>query len=237
MLAARTPRIQRRARALRRPTRARCPNFAIARTATIDNAVRRAATEGAAQLVILGAVRHARAAHAGAEPRARVRSRSASDAGTQLSLLAASRSVYVPVDFLNDDTFARLASHGWNRAVPTLFIWEGVTNYLDEAAVLRVLREVGSCAAGSSIVFTYVHRGIIDDSVAFEGADILRNVRGMSEPWTFGILPEELEGFVARVGLKLREDLGADQYRARYLPAWENMNGYAFYRVAVAEVG
>ena len=37
-----------------------------------------------------------------------------------------------------------------------------------------------------------------------------------------------LEGFVVRVGLKLREDLRADEYRARYLPAWENMNGYAF---------
>jgi O-methyltransferase involved in polyketide biosynthesis len=100
-----------------------------------------------------------------------------------------------------------------------------------------VLKEVGSCAPGTSIVFTYVHRGMLDGSVRFEGAErILRNVRGMSEPWTFGVIPEELAGFVAQAGLQLREDLGADEYRARYLPAWENLTGYAFYRVAVAEV-
>jgi O-methyltransferase involved in polyketide biosynthesis len=86
-------------------------------------------------------------------------------------------------------------------------------------------------------VFTYVHRGVIDGSMAFTGADkILRNVRAMSEPWTFGILPAELAAFVERAGLTLREDLGADDYRARYLPA-ESASGYAFYRVAIAEVG
>ena len=239
VFAARTPLIQ---GALARYADLRAPGArtsAIARTAFIDNVVRRALAAGAAQLVILGAGYDTRAQRMPELSRTRVFEvdRQATQEH-KLSLLAASRSVYVPVDFLKDDTFARLASHGWNRAVPTLFIWEGVTNYLDEAAVLRVLKEVGSCAAGSSIVFTYVHRGIIDDSVAFEGAErLLRNLRNMSEPWTFGILPEELEGFVARVGLKLREDLGADEYRARYLPAWESMNGYAFYRVAVAEVG
>lgn len=33
----------------------------------------------------------------------------------------------------------------------------------------------------------------------------------------------------------LREDAGADDYRARYLPRGELDVGYAFYRIAVAE--
>jgi hypothetical protein len=41
---------------------------------------------------------------------------------------------------------------------------------------------------------------------------------------------------VASSGLKLSEDLGADEYRARYLPRDEQGGGYAFYRLAVATV-
>jgi methyltransferase (TIGR00027 family) len=238
VLAARTPWLR---GAIVRYADGRAPGArtsAIARTAFIDNVVRRALSAGVAQVVILGAGYDTRAQRMPEMSRARVFEVDRQPTQQhKLSLIGTTRSVYVPVDFLKDDTFARLASHGWNRGAPTLFIWEGVTNYLDEVAVLRVLKEVGSCARGSSIVFTYVHRGAIDGSVAFEGAErILRNVRGMSEPWTFGIVPEELPEFVARAGLKLREDLGADEYRARYLPAWENLSGYAFYRVAVAEV-
>ena len=40
-----------------------------------------------------------------------------------------------------------------------------------------------------------------------------------------------------RAGLALREDLGADDYRARYLPEAERGGGYAFYRIAVAAAG
>jgi len=87
--------------------------------------------------------------------------------------------------------------------------------------VLRVLSEVARCAACTRIVFTYVHRGVIDHSQAFSGGDrILRNVRELGEPWTFGVLPEQLDELVGRAGLTLCEDMGADDYRVRYLPAW-----------------
>ncbi len=143
---------------------------------------------------------------------------------------------YVAVDFLKEDAFARLAAAGWRRDRATLFVWEGVTNYLSEDAVLRVLGEVAGCAAGSTIVFTYVHRGVIDGSVRFAGGEtILGNVRALGEPWTFGLEPGAVAGFVQRAGLALREDAGADDYRARYLPPSELDRGYSFYRIAVAE--
>jgi hypothetical protein len=41
-------------------------------------------------------------------------------------------------------------------------------------------------------------------------------------------------GFVAARGLALRDDLGADEYRRRYLGG-ENP-GYAFYRIAAADI-
>ena len=211
---------------------------AIARTAYIDEVVRRALRAGVDQVVVLGAGYDCRAQRMPELAQARVFEVDREPTQRRKrALLGATRSNYVAVDFLKDDTFVRLSEHGWERARPTLFVWEGVTNYLDEAAVLRVLGEVSRCARGSSIVFTYVHRGVIDGSVRFEGAErIVGNVRRMSEPWTFGIAPADLGAFLARAGLTLREDLGADEYRARYLPGWENKHGYGFYRVALAEV-
>jgi O-methyltransferase involved in polyketide biosynthesis len=61
------------------------------------------------------------------------------------------------------------------------------------------------------------------------------NVRTLGEPWTFGLDPAQVAAFVARFGLVLRENLGADEYRARLLPG-EHAGGYAFYRIAVADI-
>jgi hypothetical protein len=66
-------------------------------------------------------------------------------------------------------------------------------------------------------------------------AAMVANVRRLGEPWTFGLHPGAVGAFVARSGLRLCEDLGADDYRRRYLGA--AMPGYQFYRIAVAEVG
>jgi hypothetical protein len=76
-------------------------------------------------------------------------------------------------------------------------------------------------------------------SVQFEGADkLLRNVRRLEEPWRFGLLPEETPAFLERFGITLVEELGADEYRRRYLgDASSDVRGYAFYRLAVGEVG
>jgi O-methyltransferase involved in polyketide biosynthesis len=85
-------------------------------------------------------------------------------------------------------------------------------------------------------VFTYVHGGLLDQTVTFHGGEqMMDNVRRLGEPWTFGLRPEAVGAFVARCGLRLREDLGADEYRRRYLGdhAWP---GYAFYRIAIADV-
>jgi methyltransferase (TIGR00027 family) len=210
---------------------------AIARTLFIDDVVRTARRRGVAQLVLLGAGFDCRAHRLPELEQTDVFEVDRGPTqGYKRSRLADSHVRYVAVDFLRDDAFERLAAAGWQRARASLFVWEGVTNYLSEEAVMRVLREVGRCAVGSAIVFTYVHRGVIDGSVRFAGDEIIvGNVRALGEPWTFGLEPASVAGFVQRAGLTLREDYGADDYRARYLPPGELDVGYAFYRIAVAE--
>jgi len=117
-------------------------------------------------------------------------------------------------------------------------VWEGVTNYLTADAVRSVFTWVGSLAAGSNLIFTYVHRGMLADPSSFEGAQkILLAVASAGEPWTFGFLPEALPRCLQAHGWRLVGDLGANDYRTRYFgPKARRMRGYAFYRAALAIV-
>lgn len=212
---------------------------AIARTRCIDDFVRGAVANGVGQVVLLGAGFDCRAHRlrelegAAVFEVDRVETQRVKRAVVEGR--AGGRHVrYVAVDFLRDDVAATLAAAGWDAHAPTAFVWEGVTNYLTETAVAAVLAWIGSLEPGTTIVFTYVHAGVLDGSVRFYGSDAnVANVRRLGEPWTFGLHPHAVPSFVAHAGLALVEDLGADEYRARYLPG-ERALGYAFYRLAAA---
>lgn len=144
----------------------------------------------------------------------------------------------VPIDFAHDAVVPTLERAGFDPAEPAIFVWEGVTNYLTAEAADATFRAVAGTARGGRLVFTYVHRGAIDGSVEFEGAERLRStVSGVGEPWTFGLDPDELAAYLAERGLRLVSDEGADDYRRRLLGNSPRLlRGYAFYRLAVAEV-
>lgn len=214
---------------------------AIGRTRFIDDVVRAEVARGLQQLVILGAGYDSRAHRLPALATIRVyevdRAETQSEKRRRIESVTGARTDvrYVAVDFARDDLSIRLADRGWRADHASLFVWEGVTNYLDAAAVARVLDMIGRTAAGSAIVFTYIHRGVLDGSAQFAGAPTLvENVKRLGEPWRFGLVPEELAAYLAGFGLALEQDLGADEYRARYLGAAAHFPGYAFYRVAVA---
>lgn len=211
---------------------------AIARTAYIDDAVRAAVGDGIADVVILGAGFDCRAHRMPELAGATVYEvdRADTQAIKRARVPAHPAVRYVAVDFLRDDVGAALAAAGWDRRRRTMFVWEGVTNYLTEAAVVATLDWIATAAPGSRVVFTYIHAGLLDGSAVFDGGErLMSNVRRLGEPWTFGLRPEAVAGFVAARGLVLRDDLGADDYRRRYLGD-RPTPGYAFYRIAAAEV-
>lgn len=210
---------------------------AIARTALLDDELRRAAGAGVRQVIVLGAGFDCRAHRMPELAGARIFEvdRADTQAFKRARLGERGQVVrYVAVDFLRDDVARALVDAGWDAAAATFVLWEGVTNYLREDAVAHVLAWAATMAPGSAIAFTYVHRGVIDGSVDFVGGTrIVDNVRALGEPWTFGITPDGIAPFVERCGLALRSDAGADDYRLRYLGHADP--GYAFYRVAIAE--
>ncbi|MEV6138292.1 SAM-dependent methyltransferase [Nocardia sp. NPDC051990] len=62
---------------------------------------------------------------------------------------------FVPADFEKEDWLACLTTAGFDPGQRTLFLWEGVTMYLDRAAVEDTLRKIASTANGSVVAFDY----------------------------------------------------------------------------------
>jgi methyltransferase (TIGR00027 family) len=134
-----------------------------------------------------------------------------------------------PTDFRSDDL-------GPAPAVPTLFLWEGVTNYLTAAAVDTTLRWCAEAPAGSHLVVTYIDRRVLTDPGRFHGAErVFTTLRRAGEEMTFGIAPDELADYLAEHGLTLESDTGAADFRRRYLGRTaDTIRGHEFYRVAHA---
>jgi methyltransferase (TIGR00027 family) len=143
---------------------------------------------------------------------------------------------FVPVVFGTDDPAQKLAAAGFAAGEQTLVLWEGVTNYLDPAAVDAMFRFLASVLRpGSPVVFTYVDRRMLDGSAAFDGAETtMRAVRRVGEPFTFGLDPEETPGYLAERGFTLEWDTPVSDAAARVYPAGHCPTAPAYYHVAAS---
>ena len=71
----------------------------------------------------------------------------------------------VPVDFDHEDLAAVLAAQGYESSRKTFFIWEGVTQYLNEPGIRSTMEFLAKAPAGSRLVFTYTPKDFIDGEV------------------------------------------------------------------------
>jgi methyltransferase (TIGR00027 family) len=218
---------------------------AVARTRFIDDFVEAALSSGIEQVVILGAGFDARAYRLAAMTRAAVfevdhpATSAAKRAMVDTALASPARHVrFVPIDFNAQPLPSAMKAAGYAPERRTLFIWEGVTNYLTADAVDATLRWCAQAAAGSKVVFTYVHQRVLDTPEAFHGTQkLFATLHAANEHWTFGLDPSRVPAFLAERGLRLDEDAGTSEYRERYYGrSAMRMQGYEFYRIAVAEV-
>jgi methyltransferase (TIGR00027 family) len=216
----------------------------IARTRFIDDAIAAGLGEQMEQVVILGAGFDCRAYRLPGLRGIRVFEVDHPDTlATKRRILerrqvAASHVRFVPTDFNQDDLARAMSSAGHREAARTFFLWEGVTNYLTDAAVDATLRWCARAAPGSQLLFTYVHRDVLTKRGAFVGTEqLFASLEKLGEKWTFGLEPGELRRYLADRGLVLESDLGAAEYRERcFGEAARAMRGYEFYRIALARV-
>jgi len=214
---------------------------AAARTRLIDEAVTGALSEPVEQLVLLGAGFDSRAYRLHGARRASVFEVDQPDPQrvkrvvlARVLSAPAAHVRFVPTDVGQRELEAGMRAAGYREAARTFFLWEGVT----EAAVDVTLRWCARAAAGSQLLFTYVHVDALRRAQALFGAERLFGplARAGERP-TFGMDPTELPAFLGERGLTLERDVGAAEYRQRYFgDAARLMRGHEFHHVAQARV-
>lgn len=203
--------------------------FVLARHRYIDDALRAALREErVSQVVLLGAGYDTRA-HRFAEllggrpvfeldfpATSRRKARIVDSRRTELPQANVRR---VEIDFLSQSIDQVLDAAGFERGVPTFFIWEGVSMYLTRSAVKSTLSQLKALGGpGSEVVMDYWF--MLDDpswaATAHRTGPNLLYLLG--EPITFGIHPEDVAHFFERLGLELVERVEARELEQRYVP-------------------
>ena len=86
-----------------------------------------------------------------------------------------------------------LEAHGFNRDLPSFFIWEGNTMYLTEADALKVLRDLKAGVRRFSIAFDYMDKAVVDEDDRRGGTTtFVERFAEMGAPWHYGIDDLEL---------------------------------------------
>lgn len=213
----------------------------IARTKYIDDLLKQTISNGVKQVIILGAgfdTRALRLDFLESVPVIEIDHPNTSNfksATYQNSIGSLPENItFYQIDF-NKQSLDELAiEHNFYFSNPTTIIWEGVTNYLTEAAIKRTFAFISNFPKDSYVIFTYVHKKILENPGSFLGGKkLLKDLEKLEEKWTFGFLPEELPDYLKQFNLIVLEDKGALEYRKSYLPNRPE-KGYEFYRVAMA---
>jgi methyltransferase (TIGR00027 family) len=116
---------------------------------------------------------------------------------------------FVAADFEQEDWLKRLIDAGFDPDQPALFLWEGVTMYLDREAVETTLRKIANTARGSVVAFDYfTTESLVSKAFYWRFARV--TTRAAGEPLKFGIdrtspSRERLAELLRSCGLSLGE--------------------------------
>jgi methyltransferase (TIGR00027 family) len=216
----------------------------LARTCWIDDRLRAALNNGVGQIVILGAGYDCRAFRLpGIE---RIRVFELDHPSTLIVKVERLKHLlgdiprhvtFVELDLSRQDPAVMLETSGFDRSIPSFFLMEGLMHYLTEEAVDAIMRSIALLAIkGSRLVFTYIHRGLLDGSINFGATgSVPATLRKSGETWTFGFHPDEIRAYLEERGFDLVVDIGACELRAHYMgPSGQHLKGFEFYRAVLA---
>jgi methyltransferase (TIGR00027 family) len=219
---------------------------AIARTRLIDDLICEA-SPSIDQLVILGAGYDTRAHRLGClahvavyeidHPSTQANKRTVL---TRTKPLTTAMPKYVAVDFEHDDLAAALIASGYQRLQRSMFLWEGVTQYLSSNAVAKTLSAIRQAARrGDTLAFTYIDDAVVNgEHDRFpEAARWLHGTAKRGESWIFGLNPANVHDYLRQRGFSLASDLSTREAGERYFtPLRRPDRGSDLYHVATATI-
>jgi methyltransferase (TIGR00027 family) len=180
--------------------------FFIARTRYIDDYLTKFINNGLEQLVILGAGFDSRA-YRFDELKNNVKIFEVDHPATQsvkkeklkeIFQMLPDHVTYVPVDFQKENLQSCLSENGYDRHLTTVFIWEGVTMYIDLEAIEETLLFVSqNTGKGSAVIFDYTYHEVVSGGYdRKEAREWLKITEKSAEPLLFGIRKSQTEKFL-----------------------------------------
>lgn len=120
--------------------------------------------------------------------------------------------IFIPIDFNVDSVSEKLESNGFMRNKTTLFILEGIIQYLNKEAVDKLFKLLYELSAHESkVVFDYVYASVLrKENIYYGETDIYKKVNSVREPWLFGIEKGETEAFVKKYKFNLIQNLNSE---------------------------
>ena len=123
----------------------------------------------------------------------------------------------VPIDFDCQELGVILNEIGYSHESKSFFVWEGVTQYITEAAVGKVFEFLKNASRGSRLVFTYIRKDFIDGRKMYDLDMLYHQTRLKKEFWQFGMQPDEVGCILDAYGWRELEQVGRAEYQQRYL--------------------
>jgi len=126
--------------------------------------------------------------------------------------------VFASIDFNKQNLSDVLMNAGYQKDQQSLFLWEGVTMYLNSDAVddtLTFIRE--SSQEGSRVAFDYIFASVLRQENKFYGEkEIFHTVSQAGEGWTFGIEEGEIEEYLTECGFRMMSHYTPSELEKRY---------------------
>jgi methyltransferase (TIGR00027 family) len=156
--------------------------------------------------------------------------------------------VFVPIDFNKETLPQKMFQSEYEKDKKSLFIWEGVTPYLTAQAVDETLNFIAkNSKPGSSIIFNYILKSVVDGTCQIEGAKEIRKSfsRGgltdfrsnRGDSLMFGIEEGTIETFLSKRGFQLIKEISGDYYQTEYFTGPNsNRKGCCLCRIVYATV-
>jgi methyltransferase (TIGR00027 family) len=123
----------------------------------------------------------------------------------------------VPTDFDSQELEGVLAVQGYKAEQKTFFVLETVTQYLTEGSVRQTFNFLAKANAGSRLVFTYVCKDFIDGVNRYGLDTLYQAYRVKGQLWRFGMDPEQVAAFLEEYAWKELEQMGSQEFIARYV--------------------
>ncbi len=206
----------------------------ISRTRFIDDLIKKSATNGVEQYVILGAGYDSRAHRLELpsslrifevdQPEVQARKRSK----LPKELPNSENVTYVTVDFTHQSLTKQLMDAGFDQSKSTIFTLEGVSQYITKEAVSSTIKEMATLTQKASSIFfiSYVNELLNKNPEACFGkgypkaakrAKLITNLSAKAgEPWISFYGAEEIESVLSQNGYSIKENVTLEDLNSQY---------------------